>query len=454
MNGGKPPAIGYVASDRYPGVDNQARGSVVSPGGMVNGGDPGGAVGDQAPGSVVSDRHPGGMVNDGYPGGLVGDRYPVVGDEYSWVVVSDGNGSESGDSIMDESDGDEVEDSQRPLTETRFEDERGIRRKVRFVASELQQLQKGEEMEDTQSGTQLQRAVYDDPEVLLDEVDSSLGVDSRSSLTHVDRPQEASSSASSSAFSSQVSWNSEGSPFVRSKRYTSPQLSLSMSGGDMEAHFIQQSLSHHTAHGHYSNVEVDIDPFAAEFRAGVDALQCNAGAPTTSHAHIQKYSDYLSPHLKGDIPIPAKAFQDQRFLDYVDHLDHEPKVQDYITFQMGIIGDLIEEQYSEKLNQAMDEIFIELVKQQFVSWDTFREVSKRLLMQGSKVQDGIMLIPCFARQLMDYVPQLGTTIGQYTEVVLDRYARDNILGMGGWVSLEPHPHTQYIASPHTYNNEL
>jgi hypothetical protein len=132
--------------------------------------------------------------------------------------------------------------------------------------------------------------------------------------------------------------------------------------------------------------------------------------------------------------IPKRAFQDPRFLDYISHLDHEPVLQDYITFKMAIIGDLIEEKYADKLNQAMDEVFMELVKKQFVSWHTFRHVSKRLLVEGKKIQDGIMLIPCFARQLMDYVPGFSSTIGQYTEQVLEKYAADNILGMGGWVS--------------------
>ena len=102
---------------------------------------------------------------------------------------------------------------------------------------------------------------------------------------------------------------------------------------------------------------------------------------------------------------------------------------------MDKIGDLIEERYAEKLNQALDEVFVELVKQEFVSLSTFIHVSKQLLLKGRKMQDGIFLIPTFARQLLDFVPQLGGTIKHYTQIVLDTYASDRVLGMGGWVSL-------------------
>lgn len=230
---------------------------------------------------------------------------------------------------------------------------------------------------------------------------------------------------------------SDSSPLSRRPHhYSSPHLSLSFSAGDLETHLLQPS-QHFSTHGYYNSVEVEIDPFALEFQAGVSGSAddaCSGPSPLARNA-----SDIFSPLPTCDVlstrrEIPQKAFQDVRFQEYIKTLDHSPPlVQDYITFKMRVIGDLIEETYADKLNQAMDEVFYELVKEN-LTWNTFKTVSKKLLMQGTKVQDGILLIPCFARQLADCLPGLGATIEGYTADVLNNYAADHILGMGGWVS--------------------
>ena len=102
---------------------------------------------------------------------------------------------------------------------------------------------------------------------------------------------------------------------------------------------------------------------------------------------------------------------------------------------MAVIGDLITEQYREKLSQAQDKVLFELEAQESLSLTTFKDVSKRLLLQGRKIPDGIFLIPTFARQLLDFVPHLGSTIEHYTQIVLDTYASDKVIRMGGWVSV-------------------
>ena len=451
-----------------------SRGVVSDGGGVVS---DGGGAGSDDGGVVGSGRDVAGE------GGMASSVGGVAGSDEKEGVSGRGEMLGSGGGISDdESDGDEVGDYEHSLTSARlaFGGIRGIppenaglmmgydavvlpeevghvlgRGSIMEVEYSLShdavmKMKRHEQLErDEQRENEEERTVLDDPEYLDNNVvpsTSSLTSDSHSSLhippaaPHYPLPA-ASNSESSSALSSQVSWASESSPLVQSKRYTSPQLSLSLSGGDLAAHFVQPSLSlHPTSHGHYSTVEVDVDPFAAEFEAGLNhgsIMSTAADGPSTSHASLLPDSDYLTPHPRPGYKkeIPRKAFQDPRFLAYIRTLDHEPEVQDYITFKMAMIGDLIEEQYAEKLNQALDEVFVELVKQEFVSFATFKHVSKRLLLQGRKIQDGIFLIPTFARQLLDFVPQLGGTIEHYTHMVLDTYASDNILGMGGWVSV-------------------
>lgn len=220
--------------------------------------------------------------------------------------------------------------------------------------------------------------------------------------------------------------------------------------------FLLSSLSAHTAksvftRGTYEPVEVEVNPFAREFQLGPRSEDGDLREPSFSYVN-KPWRNPLSPQasisnqfsdtLLSPIPltvefgttcIPRKAFQDREFLLFVKQLEHAPDVSDYITYKMRVIGDRIEKRYSKELNQAMDEIFYEVLKKN-LSWTTFSSASRRLLVGGARIQDGILLVPCFARRLMDLVPNLSSTIGQYTEKILDNYASDSILGMGGWVS--------------------
>lgn len=261
------------------------------------------------------------------------------------------------------------------------------------------------------------------------------------SPSHSGTQRSLTSSVVSSALPSQVSLSSDPSPPVHNSSH-SPQLSLSlsMSVGDLDAHLIQSASHswHHPPHGFYSSMEVEIDPFAKEFRAGLMCDGDAAAPPLSNSTSCRKPSDHFfssmpAPPSTYKKTIPKKAFQDQNFMEFIKTLGRKPEVQDYITYRMRVIGDHIEERYADKLNQAWDEVFFELVKEN-LSWKTFSKISRKLLLQGTRVQDGVMLIPTFARQLMEFVPNLNSTIGQYTEDVLDTYASDNILGMGGWVS--------------------
>lgn len=205
-------------------------------------------------------------------------------------------------------------------------------------------------------------------------------------------------------------------------------------------------------HGTYGKVEVEINPFASEFKKGVrpeDSVSklpqftsvntFSSSRPSSASRKLNMSYNMFSPMSctspldSGRTAIPMKAFNDPGFLAFMEEMGKEPEVSDYVLYKMRVIGDEIEKRYSEELNQAMDEVFFEVVKHS-LSWHTFKSVSRKLLVYGTRIQDSILLVPCFARRLVDVMPQMGGRIVDYTEEVLDSYASDSILGMGGWVS--------------------
>ena len=97
-----------------------------------------------------------------------------------------------------------------------------------------------------------------------------------------------------------------------------------------------------------------------------------------------------------------------------------------------MIGDQIDQKYDQQLNQALDAIIYEVMKEN-VSWQSFRKVSQKLMLQGQHMQDGILMILCFACRLLECAPNMRDTIANYTQMVMDNYAMDLILNVGGWV---------------------
>ena len=108
------------------------------------------------------------------------------------------------------------------------------------------------------------------------------------------------------------------------------------------------------------------------------------------------------------------------------------KSLDYTLYKIAMIGDQIDQKYDQQLNQALDAIIYEVMKEN-VSWQSFRKVSQKLMLQGQHMQDGILMIPCFTHRLLECVPNMRDTIADYTQMVMDNYATDLILNVGGWV---------------------
>lgn len=185
--------------------------------------------------------------------------------------------------------------------------------------------------------------------------------------------------------------------------------------------------SSYNSHGFYNSVEVEIDPFAKEFQASLATGHADGATNATATSSLNR--SHFSTSAK---EIPEKAFQDDNFLNYIKGLDHEVELKDYITFQMRVIGDKLEEKYAQELNQAIDDVFYEVVKEN-LTWKTFSSASSELI-ESTGIRDGLMLIPCFARQLIEIVPSLGSRLGHFTEVMLDAHASSSVLGMSRLVS--------------------
>ena len=99
-----------------------------------------------------------------------------------------------------------------------------------------------------------------------------------------------------------------------------------------------------------------------------------------------------------------------------------------------MIGDQIDKKYDQQLNQALDDIIYEVMTNN-VSWKSFRCMSQKLMVQGQQMQDEIFMIQCFARRLLECIPNMRDTIASYTEMVVDNYTADLILDVGGWVGV-------------------
>lgn len=213
--------------------------------------------------------------------------------------------------------------------------------------------------------------------------------------------------------------------------FSSPQLSVRIpsveadhhSGGPSTNLLASSVQTNPTPSGYYTPMNVEVNPFS--FSNEEPKKKKRVVADHDASATTEAVS---TPR-----EIPAQAFQNPRFVQYAKSLGREPRLEDYVTFTLCKIGDSIDRKYDTQLNQALDEAFMEIIKDK-LSWGTFKAISKKLMFEGQHVQDGIFMIPCFGRRLMEAVPQWGGVINEYTHQVVNDYAADILLSLGGWVS--------------------
>jgi hypothetical protein len=136
--------------------------------------------------------------------------------------------------------------------------------------------------------------------------------------------------------------------------------------------------------------------------------------------------------------IPPSAYDDPGFHQYLKTLSHSPTYDDYLSFRvvrrLVVIGDDIEVRYKDKINNALDNIYMDMMKKTF-SFKNFSMIANRLLLESKRMQDRVFMIPLLARRLKEEVtPQMANAVGKYTEQFMDNFVTKYLMSMGGWVS--------------------
>ena len=263
------------------------------------------------------------------------------------------------------------------------------------------------------------------------------------------QPSRKSASLESQTGGDQVS--TATSPRQLKRHFSSPHF---ISTGDTEARGMKPRPRVSRHHGYYTPVQIDeeFNPFNYEFEVGRPP-DCRIAADSAStelqrSAGTNRRSAGISPRprlspLSPEVKqkkevIPDHVHNDPAFQKYARTLDHEPTYEDYLSFvvvrRLVHIGDDIEERYKDKINYALDNIFMDIMKKAF-TFEKFSAVANRLLLEAKRFHDGVFMIPLLARRLKELVtPQMDLDIEEYTEMFMENFVTKNIMAMGGWVS--------------------
>ena len=143
-----------------------------------------------------------------------------------------------------------------------------------------------------------------------------------------------------------------------------------------------------TPHGYYS-YEVEVNPFSVEFQEALKENQGQkqeriAGPPNkcgTAAFNSQQTSTSTSRREPSQaLDLPPHVLDEPGFRVYSAELDHEPTRSDYISYKITLIGDAIDAKYDTQLNQALDTLFTEVLKNT-ITWDSFSRAAKKLMLQ-------------------------------------------------------------------------
>ena len=250
----------------------------------------------------------------------------------------------------------------------------------------------------------------------------------------------------------------------RMKRYFSfPYISTS---NDLEPQMLprfkpRSSLNRN--HAYYTPVEMDeeFNPFNYEFEngdsfdvvskggriesdtmdfAGSQEIPSRSSSLRSPNQSPRVHARHPSAEAKRKSTIPSSAYNNPHFLNYMQTLSHDPTYDDYLAFQvverLVVIGERIEERYKDKIDFALDNIFMDIMKKPF-SFESFRAVAGRLFFEAKRVQDSLFMIPLFARRLKEILkPEMKGYVNDYTEMFMDNVVTKYLMSMGGWVSLK------------------
>ena len=188
----------------------------------------------------------------------------------------------------------------------------------------------------------------------------------------------------------------DSNPSTGSSRYkrffSSPQLSLTSGENSLQfvSHPYMTGLCRYsnTPHGYYS-YEAEVNPFSVEFQ---EALKENQGQKqermvgppnkcgTAAFSSQQTSTSTSRREPSQALNLPPHVFDDPGFRVFSAELDHEPTRSDYISYKIALIGDAIDAKYDTQLNQALDALFTEVLKNT-ITWDSFSRAAKKLMLQ-------------------------------------------------------------------------
>ena len=199
-----------------------------------------------------------------------------------------------------------------------------------------------------------------------------------------------SGSSQNSSFDDSHSNHSTGSSKYR-RFFSSPQLSLT-SGENMQppsplppVHDRALPLSPHTAR--LLQLRRRSEPLLGAVSGGLerqrraDAGETDEIAEQRRSCTSQQTSALASRHQSTD--LPPHLLDDPNFRIYLAGLDHKPTRSDYISYKIALIGDAIDAKYDTQLNQALDALFTEVLKNT-ITWDSFSQAAKKLMLQVRK----------------------------------------------------------------------
>ena len=200
-----------------------------------------------------------------------------------------------------------------------------------------------------------------------------------------------SGSSQTSSFDGSHSNHSTGSSKYR-RFFSSPQLSLTSAENSLHLpshpYMTGLSLYPRTPHGYYSYDE-EVNPFLVQFQEALkeseeqtqERLVRSQNRGEAAAFTSQQTSALTSRHQS--IDLPPHLLDDPNFRIFLAGLDHKPTKSDYISYKIALIGDAIDAKYDTQLNQALDALFTEVLKNT-ITWDSFSRAAKKLMLQVSE----------------------------------------------------------------------
>ena len=148
-----------------------------------------------------------------------------------------------------------------------------------------------------------------------------------------------------------------------------------------------------------------------------------------AHNHTQPHDPNLEPVPEASendkkpngataTASPSLPLDDPQFNEYCQQLDHPPTPEDYAAYKILMVGQLIDEKYHDKLNEAMSLIMIQAMKNNLM-YSEFARVSRWLSLQAKFVQEQSLLVTWLGYRLYEKLPNLEKIINEYTTQAIE-----------------------------------